>query len=116
MKSSIFSTIERIIGTPYAEDPLGEGSVCFESGDEVRAEFLPQFTAYDVVNYAYGILYQLHYAENEGIGSVSVLKIPYPSNADFFWQCCAIGKKMRFEHPIGEMELISLSELNWENA
>lgn len=116
MKASIFSTIERIIETPYVEDPSEVGSVCFESDDELRAEFLLQFTVYDVVNYVYGVVYQLYYVDNNEIETISILKIPYPINATFFWQYCTIGKKIRIEHPIQEMEFISISELNWESV
>lgn len=116
MKASIFSTIERIIETPYVETPLDMGSVCFESDDELRAEFLLQFTVYDVVNYVYGVVYQLYWRENNKIESISILKIPYPVNATFFWQYSTIGKKIRIEHPIQEMEFISVSELNWESV
>lgn len=112
----VFSTIERIIETPYLEDSFEIGSVCFERDDELRAEFLLQFTDYDVVNYVYGVVYQLYWKEITKIESISILKIPYPVDATFFWQYSTIGKKIRSEHPIQEMEFISLHELNWESV
>lgn len=114
MKSNIFSTIERIIETPYVEDLFETGSVCLESDDELRAEFLLQFTIYDVVNYVYGVVNQLYCEGDNEMESISIFKIPYPVNATFFWQYSAIGRRIRIEHPIQEMEFISVSELNWE--
>lgn len=114
MEAYIFIKIERIIETPYVEDVLEIGSVCLESDDELRAEFRLQFTAYDVINYVYGVVFQSYCIENDEIESISFLKIPYPINATFFWQYSRIGQRIRIENPIQEMELISLSELNWE--
>lgn len=113
MEADIFSTIERIIETPFVKDVLEIGSLCLESDDELRAEFRLQFTTYDVVNYVYGVVHQLYCMENNEIDSISFLKIRYPVSATFFWQYSAIGRKIRIEHPIQEMELISLSDLNW---
>ncbi len=110
---NVFNTIERIIETPYAEDSFETGSVCFEGDDELRAEFLLHFTAYDVVNYVYGVVYQLYWKEITKIESISMLKIPYPVDATFFWEYGTVGKKIRSKHPIQEMEFISLHELNW---
>lgn len=116
MEANILEAIERIIETPYIESPYETGSVCLENDDELRAEFILQFTIYDVVNYVYGVLYQLYWKENKEIESVSLLKIPYPINATFFWEYSFIGKKIRVVHPIQEMEFISLNELNWERV
>jgi hypothetical protein len=113
MKATIFATIERIIETPFVEDQFEHGSVCFERDEEVRADFRLQFTVYDVVNYAYGIVYQLYWKENEALKSISLLKIPYPANATFFWNYSTIGKKYRLKEPIKEMEFIDVSKLRW---
>lgn len=115
MKESIFSTIARIIETPFVEDQFETGSVCFECDDELRADFILQFTVYDVVNYVYGVVHQLYWKENEKLESLSLLKIPYPINATFFWEYSSIGKKFRQEHAVKEMELIAVDKLNWES-
>ncbi|HEX9152155.1 MAG TPA: hypothetical protein VF842_08735, partial [Flavobacterium sp.] len=83
MKATIFATIERIIDTPFVEEQFENGSVCFEMDEDVRADFQLQFTVYDVVNYVYGLIYQLYWKENEELKSISLLKIPYPINAIF---------------------------------
>lgn len=113
MKTSIFNTIENILQIPFVEGKFEAGSVCFANDEEVRADFKLQFTTFDVMNYVYGI-YQLHWEENQKI-ELSVLKIPYPENADFFWKYANIGKKFRLENPIKEMEFFDLTELNWES-
>lgn len=114
MKTAVLKTIESIIETPFVEDEFELGSICFANDDEVRADFKLRFTTYHVVNYVYGI-YQLHLEENEKL-EISLLKIPYPVNAASFWHYCSIGKKIRQEHPIQEMEFIIVSELNWEGV
>lgn len=116
MKANIFSIIERIIETPYVEDLSDIGSVCLESDVELRAEFLLQFTICDVVNYVYGVIYQLYWKENYKLKSILLIRIPYPVNATFFWQYSTIGREIRIEHPIQEMEFISVSELHWESV
>jgi hypothetical protein len=114
MRATIFATIERIIETPFAEDQYESGSVCFATDEDVRADFRLQFSAYDVVNYVYGVLYELHWKENEALKPLSLLKIPYPINATFFWNYSTIGKKYRLKEPLKEMEFIDVSKLNWE--
>lgn len=112
----VLKTIEKIIETPFIEDEFEAGSVCFVNDEDLRAEFKLQFSTYDVVNYVYGVINQLYWKENEKLQSISLFKIPYPSNAASFWQYSNIGKKFRQEHPIREMEFIVVSELKWESV
>lgn len=56
MKRILFEKIEKIIGTPFVENELENGSVYFENEEDLRADYRIQFTTYDVVNYVYGVL------------------------------------------------------------
>lgn len=113
MKIQVLKTLESIIKTPFAEDQLESGSVCFANSEDLRVDFKLQFTIYDVVNYVYGICH-LHLDENKKL-VISRLKIPYPVNADLFWKYSNRGKKIRQQQAINEIELTDITELNWEN-
>lgn len=115
MKRILFEKIERIIETPFVENELENGSVCFENEEDLRPDYRIQFTYNHVVNYVYGILYQLHYKEDKELNPLSLLKIPYPENASFFWKYNAIGRKIRLEKPIKEIEFLDISLLKWES-
>ncbi|MES2239348.1 MAG: hypothetical protein V4497_03715 [Bacteroidota bacterium] len=116
METTVFTIIEKIIGIPFVDDESEMGAVCFASDEDVRADFRIQFSNTDVVNYVYGIIFSLYSKENKSLHSVPSLKIPYPANADFFWENSVIGKKYRQEQPIKEVELVSLTQLNWETV
>ena len=113
---TVFELIETIIEIPFVDDEIERGAVCFAFNEGIRADFILQFTAYDVVNYVYGIIFELYCKENEIVKSISILKIPYPTNATFFWNYSIIGKKYRLEDPIKEMEFMDVSKLNWEKV
>jgi|688.fasta_scaffold954692_1 hypothetical protein len=114
MNVNFCKKIERIIETPFVENELEDGSVCFEKDEDLRADYRLQFTYYNVVNYVYGIINELHYKKNKEFNTLSLLKIPYPLNAAFFWKYNAIGKEIRLQKPIKEIELIDVTQLNWE--
>ena len=111
MKIQVLKTIESIIETPFVEDEFESGSVCFANDEDLRANFKLQFTIYDVVNYVYGVC-QLHLEKNEKL-EISLLKIPYPVNADLFWKHSNGGKKLRQQQAINEIELTDVTILNW---
>lgn len=115
MNSAVFKTIEKIIKIPFVEDQFEEGAVCFANDEELRADFKLQFTVYDVVNYVYGVVYEFYSKENKIIESISLVKIPYPDNADFFWKYSNIGKKIRLQQTISEIEFHDVTKMNWEN-
>ena len=107
----VFDTIEKRIGVPFVADDSSRASVCFACDEEVRSDFKIQFTNTDIVNYVYGIVLELDSKEKD----ITSLKIPYPVNADFFWQYCTIGNKFRQQQFIKEIELIPVNQLNWES-
>lgn len=112
MESIVFKRLEKIIGIPFVEDDFVKGAVCFASDEDVRADFRIQFSKNDVINYVYGVVSLLYLKEN----TIASLKIPYPVDADFFWKNSFIGKKIRQEQPVKEIELVSVSQLNWETV
>lgn len=113
MEKSVFKSIEKILGIPFVDDELTTGAVCFATDEELRADFKIQFISNDVVNYVYGII---TLDSNENLASISSLKIPYPVNADVFWQNSIIGKKYRQNHFIKEIESVIVTQLNWETV
>lgn len=115
MKTAVLKRIEDIIQIPFVEDEFEVGAVCFANDEDVRADFKLQFTSYDVVNYVYGIVFQLYSKENLNTTSILDLKIPYPQNATSFWEYSSIGKKIRQEQIIEEIEFTAVSQLNWQS-
>lgn len=109
----IFKSIEEIIGLPFLREDFEDSSVCFENNEDLRDDFKVHFTAYDIVNYAYGIIYQSYSQEDENPQFYGSLEIPYPLDAAYFWQYSNLGKKHRIKQPIEELELANISELNW---
>lgn len=115
MNRAVLKTIEEIIKTPFVEDKFESGAVCFASDEDVRADFKLQFTIYDVVNYIYGVVFQLYSEENIKTLFILDLKIPYPKNATSFWEYSSIGKKFRNQQIIEQLEFAAVSQLIWEN-
>ncbi|KDN55608.1 type ISP restriction/modification enzyme [Flavobacterium seoulense] len=114
MKATVFETLEKIIQIPFVADEFENGAVCFANDEEVRADFKLQFTAFDVVNYVYGILFKLYLKENIENASILNLKIPFPADADFFWKYSDFGKKLRQEKIIETIECNAVNQFNWE--
>lgn len=109
MKSIVFETLEKIVGVPFLDLETETSTVCLVNSEELRAEFQLQFTAYDVMNYVYGIAKTI-----PDKNRILSLKIPYPIDADFFWKQASKGKKYRLENTVPALEFIEISELNWQ--
>lgn len=115
MDTAVLKTIEEIIKIPFVEEEFEAGAVCFATDEDVRPDFKLQFTVDDVINYIYAIVFQLYSKENTKNLSILDLKIPYPKNAASFWEYCSIGKKLRQQKIIVQLEFTAVSQLNWEN-
>lgn len=113
MRVTVFKKIEAIIAIPFVDEEITTASVCFACSDELRADFRIQFSAFDVVNYVYGIIQDCYTIEEIKTTSILDFKIPYPQNAAFFWNYSFIGEKNRFKFTIKEINFIDLNELNW---
>lgn len=113
MKATVFNKIEAIISIPFVEEEVATDSVCFACSDELRVDFRIQFSSYDVVNYVYGIMFELYRKEDMNLESILCLEIPYPINAISFWNNSVIGKINRQELLIEEIEFLDVTELNW---
>lgn len=110
---TVYNVIETRVNLSFIREIFDEREVYLDNEEEVRLEFRLQFTNFDIVNYIYGIVYQLYWNENKKLKSLNSLPIPYPTDVDYFWEYSLMGNKFRKINPIYEIEFSNISALNW---
>ena len=109
LNSEIAGRIAQKLGLRFTsenEDEIQENSspVCYANSDEVSDDFkieLPPltFTAIDILDYIYAILYSSTYRKKyKELLNVNFPSIPYPKSQFTFWQLVKLGKELRQIH------------------
>ena len=86
----VVAELSKRLRLPYLETNDNEGNVCFINSEEVRPEFRQVFTSQDVAYYLVGLF--------DGSAAIEIskenfhLNIPYPQNANAFWQKAELGR------------------------
>jgi predicted helicase len=80
-------------------DEVG-GEVCYANVPGLRPQYRQSFTHTDVLDYLYALSHKPGYHQpyaaflKTGPGA-----LPYPTDADTFWELVEIGGKLRHNHP-----------------
>lgn len=90
LNKEITASIAGRIGLLFLER-REDGNVCFaNNNEEIRDEFKQVFEPADVLNYVLGVLQGSPESKD-----ISNPEIPYPADADFFWEKVNAGKHIR---------------------
>jgi hypothetical protein len=92
LNQEIISRLQKSIGLLFLEK-IEDGNVCFANNNEdLRNEFKQVFSPGDVLDYVYGILNSPTYPVKDQSKN---MRIPYPENAEIFWQKSELGRMFR---------------------
>ncbi len=105
LNPEIVKQIEKGLGltfVPEASTPLSNqgGNLCFaNNNDELRDEFKQTFAPIDLLDYIYGVLHSPTYREKyKEFLKIDFPRVPYPEDADTFWQLVNLGSQLREIH------------------
>ncbi|MHC2992009.1 hypothetical protein OB13_10565 [Pontibacter sp. HJ8] len=87
------------VGLTFAPEKESEGKVCFATSPDVRTEFHQTFAPIDLLDYIYAVLHSPTYRKkyNEFL-KIDFPRVPYPTNAEAFWQLVSLGEQLRQIH------------------
>lgn len=71
------------------------GNLCFAGNPELRDEYTTTFTATDVLDFTFAMLYALHNHDITGVSEQQQMPIPYPQDAVVFRRQVQTGKNFR---------------------
>ena len=95
----MFNAIERKLGLTYALEKEENVNVCMANSPEVRDEYKDAFTAKNLMDYAYAVLYSPCYLEKyKDLSKIEALEISYPPNQNRFWKLASFGAQLRQLH------------------
>lgn len=75
------------------------GNLCFvTNNDELQDAFKLVFTSIDLLDYITTVLHAPTYREQyKEFKQLDFIRIPYPEDADAFWQFVRLGKEIRYQ-------------------
>jgi len=87
------------LGLAYMPEKKPEGKVCFINNAEVRNDYKISFSAIDIQNYIYGVMYSINYlSKHQKILKIDFPRVPYPADSETFWQLVKLGGELREIH------------------
>jgi predicted helicase len=99
LKKEIVKQIADGLGLTFIPEKEVEGKVCFANNPDLRPEFLQIFAPIDLLDYIYAVLHSPTYREKyKEFLKIDFPRVPYPTDAEKFWQLVALGGKLRQIH------------------
>jgi hypothetical protein len=101
LNSETVIKIAKSLGLTYlAEKEIPpEGAVCFANSPEVRPDFRLTFSATDIFDYTYAVLYSQIYKEKyTAYFNINSPRVPYPKDTTAFWQLAKLGSELKQAH------------------
>lgn len=100
LNSEIINQIAKNLNLTFTnEKETTEGEVCFANSEEVRPEFRLTFAPIDILDYIYAVLHSPAYREKyKEFLKIDFPRVPYPKDANTFWQLVALGGELRQIH------------------
>ncbi len=114
LNMEIVSEIEKSLGLTFVpENP--EANVCMANSDEVRSDYRTTFAPIDLLDYIYAVLHSPEYREKyKEFLKIDFPRVPYPQDADKFWELVELGSKIRelhlLESPLLEQRITGYPE------
>ena len=99
LNPDIVKQIEKGLGLTFADSATG-GNLCFaNNNDDLRDEFKQTFAPIDLLDYIYAVLHSPSYREKyKEFLKIDFPRVPYPDDADTFWQLVQLGSQIREIH------------------
>lgn len=95
----IVAKIAEGMGVQFVSEKETEGNVCFVNDPDLRRELRQTFAPIDLLDYIYAVLHSPAYREKYmEFLKTDFPRIPYPNNAEKFWQLVKIGGEIRRIH------------------
>jgi predicted helicase len=99
LKPEIVKQIAAGLGLTFTNEKETESEVCFANSKELRPEFKQSFAPIDLLDYIYAVLHSPTYREKyKEFLKIDFPRVPYPSDAQTFWQLVALGGELRQIH------------------
>jgi predicted helicase len=99
LNAVIVKQIAEKLGLGFVPEKEAEGNVCFVNSPEVRDDFKTTFAPIDLLDYIYAVLHSPTYREKyKEFLKIDFPRVPYPKDADTFWQLVRLGGEIRQIH------------------
>lgn len=98
LNPKIVTEIAKKLGLAFSPEKEG-ANVCLANSTDVRPEYRTSFTPVDLLDYIYAVLHSPAYREKyKEFLKIDFPRVPYPKDADSFWQLVALGGELREIH------------------
>ena len=99
LNPEIVKQIAEKLGLGFVPEKEAEGNVCYINSPEVRDDYKTTFAPIDVLDYIYAVLHSPTYREKyKEFLKIDFPRVPYPKDADTFWQLVRLGGEIRQIH------------------
>lgn len=106
LNKDIVKRFSESIGLAFVPEKEPAGEVCFAASPDLRPEFKQTFAPVDLLDYIYAVLHSPTYREKyKEFLKIDFPRVPYPTNADTFWQLVALGGQLRQLHLLESPEV-----------
>lgn len=96
LRAEVFSRIAEKTGLAFIPEKETKGRVCFINHPDVRDDFRISFSLQDVFDYVSAVVHSANRREcHPNVLNKEVPEVPYPENANSFWNFVATGKELR---------------------
>ena len=99
LNTEIVKQIAEKLGLGFVPEKEVEGNVCFVNSPEIRDDFKTTFAPIELLDYIYAVLHSPTYREKyKEFLKIDFPRVPYPKDADTFWQLVRLGGEIRQIH------------------
>ncbi|WP_026461432.1 type ISP restriction/modification enzyme [Adhaeribacter aquaticus] len=99
LNPEIITEIARKLNLTFTPEKETEGEVCFANSPNVRPAFRQTFAPIDLLDYIYAVLHSPAYREKyKEFLKIDFPRVPYPQDAETFWQLVQLGGQLRQLH------------------
>lgn len=99
LNMEIVNQIAEKLELVFVPEKEPEGKVCFMNNPEVRDDYKTTFAPIHILDYIYAMLHSPNNREkNTEFRNIKFPRVPYPKNAETFWQLVSLGKQIREIH------------------
>jgi predicted helicase len=99
LNSEIVKQLAEKLSLTFVPEKEPEGNVCFVNNAEVRPDFKTTLAPIDILDYIYAVLHSPAYREKyKEFLKIDFPRVPYPKDAETFWQLVELGGEIRQIH------------------
>jgi len=106
LNMEIVKQIAESLGLGFVPEKEVEGNVCFVNSPGIRDDFKTIFAPIDLLDYIYAVLHSPNYREKyKEFLKIDFPRVPYPKDAETFWQLVRLGGQIRQIHLLESPEV-----------